>query len=62
MASKFSEGDRVRTTSSWTGKSDGNGTVVTVADGGCGVQLDRQPEVGPVHYYDSELTQAPERR
>lgn len=55
MTSKFDTGDRVQTTSSWTGRSDGKGTIATVGDNGCGVVLDRHQEGGPTHYYDSEL-------
>lgn len=61
--SKFKPGDRVRATSSWTGRSCGKGTVVTTNDsGGNGVALDRNKQDGPAHFYDSELTKVNEKR
>jgi hypothetical protein len=66
MASKFNPGDRVRAKSAWSGRSQGKGTVVTVAnDGapeGCGIVLDRDKSGLAAHFYDSELTKANERR
>jgi hypothetical protein len=62
MASKFSTGDRVRAVSAWTGRSEGKGTVATVGDHGCGVELDKQQGGGPAHFYDSELTKVNEQR
>lgn len=62
MALKFKTGDRVRAISSWTGRSEGKGTVTTVSDAGCGVTLDRSTGDGPAHFYDSELTKVNEKR
>lgn len=62
MGSKFKAGDRVRAVSSWSGKSQGNGTVTTTNDNGCGVVLDRNKGDGPAHFYDSELTKVNEKR
>lgn len=62
MASKFKEGDRVRVTSGWTGRSQGNGTVASVGEHGYGVDLDRHPEAGTVHAYESELSPGREKR
>lgn len=59
--SAFKPGDRVRASSSWTDKSQGKGTVTTVSDTGCGVELDR--DKGSIaHFYNSELTKVTERR
>lgn len=59
---KFKEGDRVSVKSGWTGRSEGSATVVSVGEHGYGVDLDRHPEAGTVHTYESELTAARQRR
>jgi hypothetical protein len=53
-------GDRVRATCSWSGKSQGKGTVTTTSDTGAGVELDKAQGT-TAHFYTSELTKLTER-
>lgn len=62
MASRFKPGDKVRAKSSWTGRSQGTGTVVTAGENGCGVALDRDGSGQPAHFYDAELSKVNGRR
>lgn len=62
MTAKYKAGDTVRVKSSWSGKGQGTGTVVTSGDSGCGVQMDRDPGGDRAHFYDSELTKVNKRR
>jgi hypothetical protein len=53
-------GDRVSATSTWNGKRQGRGTVVTVNDKGAGVELDKA-KGSTAHFYNSELTKVTDR-
>lgn len=57
----FNPGDRVRAFSSWTGTNQGQGTVQTASDTGCGVELDKHKGI-TAHFYTSELTKVTNRR